>query len=114
MLSPWCLVTMAPLGDVDAMEVVGTEGAVALGTLALARVIARLQTFVAEHVEALGEHRLLVPGVAAWAAQLGLQQGGRQIGERQRKLRYTPVKHLGQGWCLACQTPTAQKLLNVS
>lgn len=61
------------LGDVDAVEVVGSEGAVALGTLPLPGVVAHLQTLVAEDVETLGEHRLLVPRVAARAAQLRLQ-----------------------------------------
>lgn len=55
------------------MEVVGAEGTVALGALPLSGVVTHLETFVAEHVEALGEHRLLVSGVAAGAAQFGLQ-----------------------------------------
>lgn len=55
------------------MEVVGAEGTVALGALPLSGVVTHLETLVAEHVEALGEHRLLVSGVAAGAAQLGLQ-----------------------------------------
>lgn len=59
-------------GDVDAVEVVGAEGTVALGALPLAGVVAHLEALVAEDVEALGEHRLLVPHVAAGAAQLGL------------------------------------------
>lgn len=63
------------LGDVYAVKVVGSEGAVALGALPLAGVVAHLEAFVAEHVEALGEHRLLVSHVAAWAAQLGLETG---------------------------------------
>lgn len=61
------------LGDVDAVEVVGTEGTVALGALPLSGVVARLQTLVAEHVEALGEHCLLVAGVAARTTQLRLK-----------------------------------------
>lgn len=60
------------LGDVDAMEVVGPEGAVALGAFALARVVAHLQAIVAENVETFGEHRVFVARVAARAAQLGL------------------------------------------
>lgn len=63
---------LGELGDVDAVEVVGAEGTVALGALPLPGVVTHLQTFVAEHVETLGEHRLLVSGVAAGAAQLGL------------------------------------------
>lgn len=61
------------LGDVDAVEVVGAEGTVALGALPLSGVVTHLETLVAEHVETLGEHRLLVSGVAAGAAQLGLR-----------------------------------------
>lgn len=61
------------LGDVDAVEVVGAEGTVALGALPLSGVVAHLQTLVAEDVETLGEHRLLVSRVAAGAAQLGLR-----------------------------------------
>lgn len=57
------------------MKVVRSEGAVALGALPLAGVVAHLEAFVAEHVEALGEHRLLVSHVAARAAQLGLETG---------------------------------------
>lgn len=63
---------LSGLGDVDAVEVVGAEGTVALGALPLSGVVTHLETFVAEHVEALGEHRFLVSGVAAGAAKLGL------------------------------------------
>lgn len=62
-----------PLGDVNAVKVIGSEGTVALGALPLPGVVAHLQTFVAEDVETLGENRLLVSRVAAWAAQLRLQ-----------------------------------------
>lgn len=55
------------------MEVVGSEGTVALGALSLSGVVTHLQTFVAEDVETLGEHRLLVSRVAAGATQLGLE-----------------------------------------
>lgn len=54
------------------MKVVGSEGTVALGAFPLSGVVTHLQTFVAEDVETLGEHRLLVSCVAARAAQLGL------------------------------------------
>lgn len=64
---------LGELGDVDAVEVVGAKGTVALGALPLSGVVTHLETLVAEHVETLGEHRLLVSGVAAGAAQLGLQ-----------------------------------------
>lgn len=65
--------SVCELGDVDAVKVVGSEGTVALGALPLSGVVAHLQTFVAEYVETLGEHRLLVSCVAAGAAQLGLE-----------------------------------------
>lgn len=55
-------------GDVDAVEVVGAESTVAFGALPLAGVVAHLEALVAEDVEALGEHRLLVAHVAAGAA----------------------------------------------
>lgn len=55
------------------MKVVCSEGTVALGALPLSGIVTHLQTFVAEHVETLGEHRLLVSCVAAGAAQLGLE-----------------------------------------
>lgn len=55
------------------MEVVGPEGCVALGALALPGVVARLHALKAEDVEALGEHRVLLAHVAAWARQAGLQ-----------------------------------------
>lgn len=55
------------------MEVVGPEGTVTFGALPLSGVVARLQTLVAEHVEALGEHCLLVAGVAARTTQLRLK-----------------------------------------
>lgn len=61
------------LGDVNAVEVVGSKGTVTLGALPLSGVVTHLQAFVAEHVEALGEHRLLIAHVAAGAAQLRLQ-----------------------------------------
>lgn len=68
------------------MEVVGAEGTVALGALPLAGVVAHLEALVAEDVEALGEHRLLVPHVAAGAAQLGLAKGKKQNAQCQREL----------------------------
>lgn len=93
---PSALVSLAAssgLGDVDAVKVVGAEGTVALGALPLPGVVAHLQTLVAEHVETLGEHRLLVSHVAARAAQLGLRDGERKAHcmsatERPRQRRY--------------------------
>ncbi len=55
------------------MKVVGSKGTVALGAFPLSGVVTHLETFVAEHVETFGEHRLLVSCVAAGAAQLGLE-----------------------------------------
>lgn len=69
------------LGDVDAVEVVGSEGTVALGALSLSGVVTHLETFIAEHVETLGEHRLLVSCVAAGTAQLGLETLIRREGQ---------------------------------
>lgn len=67
------LLLLCDLSDVDAVEVVGSKRAVALGALPLSGVVTHLQTFVAENVETLGEHRLLVPRVTAGASQLGLK-----------------------------------------
>lgn len=55
----------AALADVNAVEVVGSESGVALGALPLTRVVARLDALEAENVEALGQHRVLHPRVAA-------------------------------------------------
>lgn len=43
-------------GQVEAVVVVGPEGRVALGALALARLVARAQAVPAEHVEALRQY----------------------------------------------------------
>lgn len=56
------------------MEVVGTKGRVAFGTLPLAGLIAAPHTFKAENVEALGKHSVLLAGVTAGAGQPGLDQ----------------------------------------
>lgn len=55
----------ALLADVNAVEVVGSESGVALGALPLTRVVPRLDALEAENVEALGQHRVLHPRVAA-------------------------------------------------
>ena len=52
------------------MVVVGPEGGVALGTLALSRLVPGAQTAEAEHVEALGEHGVLALHLAGGAGQL--------------------------------------------
>lgn len=46
-------------GQVQAVVVISPEGGVALGTLALPGLVARLQAVPAEHVEALGQHGVL-------------------------------------------------------
>lgn len=58
--------------DVNAMEVIGAEGGVALGALPLAGVVARLDALEAEDVEALCEDGILHPRVAARTRQTGL------------------------------------------
>lgn len=55
----------AALANVNTMEVVSAEGGVAFGTLPLARVVACLDTLEAENVEALCQHSILHPRVAA-------------------------------------------------
>ncbi len=52
------------------MIVVGSERGVAFGTLSVPRLVARLQAVEAEHVEALGEDRVLLVGFASGAGQL--------------------------------------------
>lgn len=47
----------------------GTKGRVALGTLPLAGLIAATHALEAEYVEALGQHCVLLAGVAAGAGQ---------------------------------------------
>lgn len=52
----------------------GTKGRVALGTLPLAGLIAATHALEAEYVEALGQHCVLLAGVAAGAGQACLEQ----------------------------------------
>lgn len=66
--------------DVDAVEVVGAEGRVALGALPLAGLVAAAHTLEAEHVEALGEHGILLAGVTAGAGQPRLGQAKASAG----------------------------------
>lgn len=49
------------LADVNAVEVVGAKSSIALGTLPLTCVIARLHALEAEDVEALSQHSVLHP-----------------------------------------------------
>lgn len=74
------------LADVDAVEVVGSEGGIALGAFPLARVVSRLNALEAEDVEALGQDGILHSGVATGARQACL---GERSGERKglRKTR---------------------------
>lgn len=69
-----CVVCVA-LADVNAVEVVGSESGVALGALPLTCVVARLDALEAEHVEALGQHGVLHPRVAAGTRETGLREG---------------------------------------
>lgn len=62
----------------------GTKGRVALGALPLAGLIAAPHTLEAENMEALGKHRILLPGVAAGAGQPRLQQTEAASLEQQR------------------------------
>ena len=50
--------------DVNAVVVVGAERVVALGTLALSRLVPRLETLEAEDVEALGQDGVLLLDLA--------------------------------------------------
>lgn len=58
-------VNAAPSADVNAVEVVCSEGGVALGALPLTCVVACLHALEAEDVEALCQYRILHPRVAA-------------------------------------------------
>ena len=58
------------------MEVVGAEAGVALGTLALPRLVARAQTLQTEDVEALDQHRVLAVDLARGTRQLLLGMTG--------------------------------------
>lgn len=67
--------------DVDSMEVMGTKGCVALGTLPLTGLIAAPHALEAENVEALGKDCILLAGVTAGAGQpcLGQAKASDQI-----------------------------------
>lgn len=54
---------------VDAMEIIGTEGSVTLGTFALAGIIAGLNTLKAENMKTLGKYSILFTHVATWTGQ---------------------------------------------
>ena len=61
------------LGKVEAVEVVGAEGRVALRTLATSGVVPGLQTLHTKDVEALGQHRVLPLHLARRTRQRLLQ-----------------------------------------
>lgn len=63
-------------GEVEAVVVVGAEGRVALGAFALARLVARAQAVPAEHVEALGQHRVLAFHLEKIARKLNCRNCG--------------------------------------
>lgn len=58
------------LRQVELSEIVGAESGIALGTLSLSRVVALLETVVAEDVKAFGEHRVLLFDLARGTSQL--------------------------------------------
>lgn len=66
--------SVTSLSDVNAVEIVGTEGGVALRALPLACIVTRLHTLEAEDMEALCQHGILYTRVAARTRQTGLQE----------------------------------------
>ena len=52
--------TCLPLGEIEAVVVVGSEGSIALGALALPRLVASAQAIEAEHVETFRQHGVLL------------------------------------------------------
>lgn len=65
------LVVFSGLGstNVDAMEIIGTKSSIALGTFALAGVIAGLYTLKAENMKTLGKYSILFTHVATGTGQ---------------------------------------------
>ena len=66
------LFTAAALGEVNAVVVVSSEGGVTLGTLAVPRLVARLQAVEAEDVETLRQDGILLVCLACRTGQLVL------------------------------------------
>ena len=64
---------------VDAMEIIGTEGSVTLGTCALAGIIAGLNTLTAENMKTLGKYSILFTHVATWTGQACLEKKGIRV-----------------------------------
>lgn len=75
-------VVCAASADVNAVEVVGSESGVALGALPLTCVVARLDALEAENVEALGQHCVLHPRVAARTRETGLGEGKKPLEQK--------------------------------
>lgn len=77
--------------DVDPVEVIGSEGGIALGALTLPGVIACFHTLKAEDMKTLCEDSILFAHVTAWAGQAGLQD--RIIIERAHCIALHTLKH---------------------
>lgn len=60
--------------NVDAMEIIGTESSITLGTLALAGVIACLHTLEAENMKTLRKYSILFTHVATGTRQACLKE----------------------------------------
>lgn len=60
--------------DVDAMEIIGTKSSIALGTFALAGIIACFHTLKTENVKTLGKYSILFTHVATWTGQACLKK----------------------------------------
>lgn len=91
------------LADVNAMEVVGAEGCVALGTLSLTSVIPSLDALEAEDVEALCQNGVLHPRVAARAGQASLIHGGERergnsLNNKSHGTFLCPGQRITKGW----------------
>lgn len=62
------------LGEVNPMVVIEAKRGVALGTLSLSRLIACPNAVIAEDMEALCQHRVLLPRSTAGAVELALME----------------------------------------
>lgn len=85
------------LANVNAMEVVCAEGCVALGTLSLTGVVASLDALEAEDVEALCQHGVLHPRVAARTGQASLRDGGERNDQSHGPF-LSPDERITKGW----------------
>ncbi len=75
------------LGEINAVIVVGSKGGVTLGTLAVSRLVARLQAVEAEDVETFGQDGVLLVRLAGRAGQLLLLGKGIE-----KAVDYTRIK----------------------